>query len=308
MLRAEDRLRSTTRRRYPTPSTPEFWSIWHPDPLAAVLIAVAAVTYGWWVVGAARRGTPWPWWRSLAFLGALVLFGILQFGIVGLYDRELRWAFVLRLALLFFAVPTFAAFAAPVSLLRTGGPARLAETATAMLHSRPARFLGNAIVSPLIALALFCVLLTPFAATIRESPVWAVAITVLVPVLGFTLLTPLSEPGILRSSTFVTVEFLLAFVELMADAIPGIVLRITNHVLDGSVVQAVGQPWFPSPLRDQHLAGDLLWFIAEVADIPVLISLFIRWQRTDRREARTIDALSDEEMEELTRAHLQRRG
>jgi cytochrome c oxidase assembly factor CtaG len=299
---------STTSRRHPTPSTPEFWSTWRFDPLAAALIAVAAVTYGWWVVGAARRGNRWPWWRSLAFLAALVLFGILQFGIVGIHDQDLRWAFVLRLALLFFAVPTFAAFAAPVSLLRSGGPDRLAQTASAMLASRPARFLGNAIVSPLVALALFCVLLTPFSATIRESPVWATAITVLVPLLGFTLLTPLSEPGILRSSTFVTVEFLLAFVELLADAIPGIVLRVSNHVLDGSLVQAVGQPWFPSPLRDQHLAGDLLWFIAEVADVPVLISLFIRWQRTDRREARSVDALSDEEMEELTRAHLQRRG
>lgn len=306
--RAEDRLGSTNRRRHPTPSTPEFWSIWHADPLAAVMIAVAALTYGWWVVGAARRGSRWPWWRSLAFLAALVLFGILQFGIVGLYDRELRWAFVLRLALLFFAVPTFGALAAPVSLLRAGGPARLAHAATAVLRSRPARVLGNAIVSPLVALALFCVLLTPFAATIRESGVWATAITVLVPVLGFGLLTPLSEPGILRSSTFVTVEFLLAFVELLADAVPGIVLRITNHVMDGSVVQAVGQPWFPSPLRDQHLAGDLLWFIAEVADVPVLIALFIRWQRSDRREARSVDALSDEEMEALTREHLQRRG
>jgi putative membrane protein len=241
-------------------------------------------------------------------VGALVLFGILQFGIVGIHDQDLRWAFVLRLALLFFAVPTFAAFAAPVSLLRSGGPARLAHAAARALASRPARVLGNAVVSPLIALALFCVLLTPFSATIRESPVWATAITVLVPVLGFALLTPLSEPGILRSSTFVTMEFLLAFVELMADAIPGIVLRITNHVLDGSITAAVGQPWFPSPLRDQHLAGDLLWFIAEVADVPVLISLFIRWQRTDRREARTVDALTDEEMAELTRAHLQRRG
>ncbi|MBT2502742.1 cytochrome c oxidase assembly protein [Curtobacterium sp. ISL-83] len=273
-----------------------------------MLLAVAAVSYGWWVVGAARRGARWPWWRTLAFIGALVLFGILQFGIVGRYDQLLRWAFVLRLALLFFAVPTFAALGAPVSLLRTGGPARLARAADAALHSRLVRALGNAIVSPLVALVLFCVLLTPLSATIRESPVWAVAITVLVPVLGFGLLAPLSEPGVLRTSTFVTIEFLLAFVELMLDAIPGIVLRITNHVLDGSLVQAVGQPWFPSPLQDQHLAGDLLWFIAEVADIPVLISLFIRWQRTDRREARVVDELSDEEMAELTRAHLQRRG
>jgi cytochrome c oxidase assembly factor CtaG len=272
------------------------------------MIVVPAVAYGWWVVGAARRGARWPWWRTLAFVAALVLFGILQFGIVGVYDQQLRWAFVLRSALLFFAVPTFAALGAPVSLLRTGGPDRLAHAADAAMRSRPVRLLGNAIVAPLVALVLFGLLLTPFAATLRGSSVWAVVITVTVPALGFGLLAPLSEPGVLRSSTFVTAEFLLAFVELMIDAVPGIVLRITNHVLDGSVVQAVGQPWFPSPLRDQHLAGDLLWFIAEVADIPVLISLFIRWQRTDRREAHAVDALTDEQIDELTRAHLQRRG
>jgi cytochrome c oxidase assembly factor CtaG len=268
----------------------------------------AGVTYGRWVVGAHRRGARWPWWRTLSFAGALVLFGILQFGIVGVYDQTLRWAFVLRLALLFFAVPTFAALAAPVSLLRTGGPARFASAASVVMGSRPVRVLGNAIVSPLVALALFCLLLTPLSADIRTSSVWAIAITVLVPVLGFGLLAPLSEPGVLRSSTFVTAEFLLAFVELMLDAIPGIVLRITDHVLDGAVRMASGPAWFPSPLRDQHLAGDLLWFIAEVADIPVLISLFVRWQRTDRREARAVDALSDDEMDALTREHLSRRG
>ena len=48
-------------------------------------------------------------------------------------------------------------------------------------------------------------------------------------------------------------------------------------------------PWFPSQLRDQQLSGDLLWFIAEVSDIPVLIFLFIRWNRTDRTEAKAID-------------------
>ncbi|OII37747.1 hypothetical protein BIU98_00125 [Curtobacterium sp. MMLR14_010] len=268
---------------------------------------MAAGTYGWLVVGAHRSRRPWPWWRSLSFAGALALFAVLQFGIVGMYDQTLRWAFVLRLALLFFAVPTFAAFAAPVTLLRTGGPARLAHAASAVMGSRPVRVLGTAIVSPLVALALFCLLLTPLSAALRTSSVGAVAITVLVPLLGFALLAPLSEPGVLRSSTFVTAEFLLAFVELMLDAIPGIVLRITNHVLDGATVMASGPAWFPSPLRDQHLAGDLLWFIAEVADVPVLISLFVRWQRTDRREADDVDALSDEEMDALTRAHLARR-
>ncbi|MDM7891933.1 cytochrome c oxidase assembly protein [Curtobacterium caseinilyticum] len=303
-----------SRRRHPTPEPAEFWSTWHVDPLAAVLLVVAAGTYGSWLVGARRRRARWSGWRTLSFVLALALFTVLQFGIVGQYDQELRWAFTLRLALLFFAVPTFAALAAPVSLLRAGGPVRWSEVADRVMGSRPVRVLGNAIVAPVVGLVLFAVLLTPLSATMRESGVWASAITVLVPVLGFTLLAPLSEPGVLRSSTFVTVEFLLAFVELLLDAVPGIVLRVTNHVLDGSLahagalVHAVSQPWFPSPLRDQHLAGDLLWFIAEIADVPVLVMLFVRWQRTDRREARSVDALSDEEMAELTRAHLQRRG
>ena len=273
-----------------------------------VLLPVAAATYGWWLVGARRRRARWSGWRTLAFVLALALFAVLQCGIVGRYDQELRWAFTLRLALLFFAVPTFAALAAPVSLLRVGGPTRWSAAADRVMASRPVRVLGNAIVAPVVGLVLFAVLLTPLSAVVRESPVWAAAITVLVPVLGFTLLAPLSEPGVRRSSTFVTIEFLLAFVELLLDAVPGIVLRVSGHVLDGSLVHAVGQPWFPSPLRDQHLAGDLLWFIAEVADVPVLVMLFVRWQRTDRREARSVDALSDEEMAELTRAHLQRRG
>ena len=273
-----------------------------------VLLTVAAATYGWWLVGARRRRARWSGWRTLAFVLALALFAVLQCGIVGRYDQELRWAFTLRLALLFFAVPTFAALAAPVSLLRVGGPTRWSAAADRVMASRPVRVLGNAIVAPVVGLVLFAVLLTPLSAVVRESPVWAAAITVLVPVLGFTLLAPLSEPGVLRSSTFVTIEFLLAFVELLLDAVPGIVLRVSGHVLDGSLVHAVGQPWFPSPLRDQHLAGDLLWFIAEVADVPVLVMLFVRWQRTDRREARSVDALSDEEMDALTREHLSRRG
>lgn len=297
------------------PSPSLFWSIWHVDPLAGVMIVLAAAAYGTWLTRAVRAGHRWPWWRVLPFVAALGLFAVLQFGVVGVYDCELRWAFTLRLALLFFAVPTFASLGAPIALLRLGGPAGTIAVVERLLHSRAVRLLGNAIVSPLIALALFSVLLTPLSATIRQSPGWAIAITVLVPMLGFALLAPLSEPEVLRSSTFVTAEFLLAFVELMLDAIPGIVLRITGHVLDGVTVAAgaagsgvAAQPWFPSPLRDQQLSGDLLWFIAEIADIPVLIALFVRWNRTDRREASAVDALTDEEIEALTQEHLRRHG
>ena len=31
----------------------------------------------------------------------------------------------------------------------------------------------------------------------------------------------------------------------------------------GAVTVVAGTGWWPNPLHDQHLAGDLLWFIAE---------------------------------------------
>jgi cytochrome c oxidase assembly factor CtaG len=119
------------------------------------------------------------------------------------------------------------------------------------------------------------------------------------------MVLPITELSGGRASFFIMVEFIFVFVELVADAIPGILLRLNGAVLD-HVPAAVGllPAWFPSRLRDQQLSGDLLWFIAEVADIPVLILLFIRWSRIDHKEQNQFDELSDEEVDALTREHL----
>jgi cytochrome c oxidase assembly factor CtaG len=159
-----------------------------------------------------------------------------------------------------------------------------------------------------VTVALFSVFLTPFAGTLRLSTVGQGTITVLIPIIGLLLVLPLIEYSAHRSGFFVTVEFLLAFVELIIDAIPGILIRLSGTVLDGlATIAGAHPPWFPSPLRDQQLSGDLLWFIAEISDVPVLIILFVRWSRVDRREAKTYDDLSDEEMDALTQAHLRQR-
>ncbi len=72
----------------------------------------------------------------------------------------------------------------------------------------------------------------------------------------------------------------------------------------GAVTVVAGTGWWPNPLHDQHLAGDLLWFIAEAADVPVLILLLLRWARRARAEAADFDALTDAEHDALVQAHL----
>lgn len=253
-----------------------------------------------------RAGGSWGPQRTLAFV--VLGFGsyaAISFGFLGTYSHDLRFAFTTRIALLLFVVPALMALGRPVHLAREALGERGRARLEAFLGSRFMRVLGSAIFSPLFALAVFSIFLTPLAFSLRESAVSESLITLLVPIAGLLMILPVFDGARAHTSFYITVEFMLAFVELVLDAIPAIVLRITGHVLDqGHAVASVLPGWFPGQLRDQQLSGDLLWFIAEVADIPVLIFLFIRWTRTDRREARAIDELSDDEMDALTQAHL----
>lgn len=279
------------------------------DPLTLIVIAIAALLYGGGIVALARRGEHWPLLPTLGFyIFGLGSFAVVNLGFLGVYSTELRWAFTTRIALLLFAVPGLISLGLPISLAKrvlSGMPLRVTD---AVLGSWPVRLFGNAVFAPLLALASFMVFLTPLAGSLRLSPTAQGVITVLVPAVGLLMVLPIIEQTTQRTSFFITAEFLFVFIELVLDAIPGILLRLNDNILD-HLGPVLGQlpAWFPSSYHDQHLSGDLLWFIAEIADIPVLILLFIRWQQIDRKEAKTLDDLSDEEMEALTREHLRQR-
>lgn len=255
-----------------------------------------------------RRGGTWSAWRILAFyLLGIGSFVAINFGFLGHYSEQLRWAFSTRTALLLFVTPALLAIGQPVLLARqTLGPKGVARI-DAFLASRVIKFLGNAVVEPFVTVFIFAIFLTPIAGALRTNVVGQAAITILIPAIGLMLVLPLIEYSSKRTGFFVTVEFLLAFVALIVDAIPGIVIRLSGVVLDGvGRVHTAVPYWFPAPLRDQQLSGDLLWFIAEAADVPVLILLLVRWIRVDRREAKTYDDLSDEEMDALMQEHLRK--
>ena len=291
------------------PSIAVFLATWRFDPVALVVIVVAAGLYLGGIIRAGRRGIRWPRRFSLAFLGlGLGSFAVVEFGFLGAYSHDLRWAFTTRVALLLFAVPACIAAGRPIGLLRVSlgesGVIRLER----MLTTRVLKLFGNAIFATLFSAAVFCLFLTPVAWVLRGTPALDAAMGVVIPVLGLIMVLPIVENAAGRTSLFITIEFLLAFVELIIDAVPGIVLRLNDAILDhapliGPAVTAASS-WWPNPVHDQHLAGDALWFIAEIADVPILVLLFVRWTRSEKREEKKYDALSDEQLDELTRQHL----
>ncbi len=290
------------------PPLGEFFSTFSFDPWAAGLLAVLGIAYGWGLRAAAANGHRWVGWRIASFYAlGLGLFAVISFGFLGTYSAQLRWAFSIRLALMLFVVPILLSLGEPLGLAK----AALANTPAAEHLAKaahwPMRFFGNAVVAPLVSVVIFSMMLTPLAGIARIDPFIEGLLTVFVPLLGLLLVLPVTEAGTRTTTSIMMLEFVFAFIELVADAVPGILLRLNEHVLDGRGPLGIPLPgWFPNPLRDQQLAGDWLWFICEVADVPIIVLMFMRFSRTDKRERADVDAISDEEMDRLSAEHLRR--
>lgn len=292
------------------PPVETFVTTWGLDAAGAVFVAVAGIAYAAGIILAHRKGHHWPLWNIVTFyLLGLGCYAWVCFGFLGVYSIDLRWAFTTRIALLLFAVPVLISFGKPVGLAHAALGATSLRALDAFLDSRFMRLLGNAVFEPIFTLALFLVFLTPLAGTLRLSPDVQSGISIVIPVIGLLMVIPIMENLGEYSGFFITVEFMLSFAALVFDAIPGILLRLNGHVLDRvAPLAGIVPAWWPTTLHDQHLSGDFLWFLAEITDVPVLIVLFIRWSRVDRKDAQEVDNLSDEELEALTRAHLRGEG
>lgn len=293
-----------------TPDLDVVLSSWAFNPVAAVVLILAAAAYFIGIHFARKGGAVWPIKRTVGFFAlGLASYAAVEFGFLWVYSAELRWAFSTRIAVLLFVVPALITAGRPVTLARLalhGLPHELLER---LLRSRLIKVVGNAMFAPFFALVAFSIFLTPISGVLRENPTAQALIGIIVPFLGLVMVLPITELTSQKTSFFIAAEFLLAFVELIIDAIPGIVLRLNDGILD-SIPPAFGPLplWFPTALHDQHLSGDLLWFIAELADFPILILLFVRWSRVDKKDAQKADELSDEEMDALTQEHLRAFG
>lgn len=262
------------------------------------MLFVASLAYLFGVREVRRRGEAWPLRRSIGFfvLG-LLPYAVIELGFLGVYSGQLRWAFSTRIALLIFAVPAGIAAGRPLDLV----PSRVRER---LLASRVTRVFGNAMVATVVIAAVFCLFLTPVVGILRVNAVVEASLGVVVPLVGLAMVLPMMALGAVHTGTFIAIEFLLAFVELLIDSVPGLLMRLNDSVLDLIPDAAQAVSWWPSTLHDQHLAGDMIWFIAEFADVPILVILMIRWMRSDRVEAKGFDDLTDEEYDRMTRAHL----
>lgn len=270
----------------PRPGLSALAGQWSAQPIA--LAAVVALT-GWYLIAAHRLGG-WPARRTVAFLAGIIMLAWTTCGFPQAYARSLYLVWTAQTLALLLLIPVVLMAGQPLVLARRrsghGWAARISR-------SRPARIAANPLVGPAAVLVLSAVLF------FGPLPGWAVG----VPVFGWILQLTLVAIGAAIALPLVTTDddthgslaiglaLAIGMVELILDAIPGIVLRLSTHTTTSYFTHRRNWPWSPHPLHDQQLAGAVLWCVAEAIDLPFLALLFRRWVRADRAEAAQVDAV-----------------
>ncbi len=269
---------------------------WTFDPLAVVVIAAAAFFYVRAVQRLRRQGGDWPVSRSALFMLGLLTIAAVTLWWVGAYAHALFWVYTVQIMTLLVISPALIMFGRPVTLARAVRPpahpasvARMADSGPMKLLSKPA---VGPVLLPVVTLLVFFTAIFP--ASLSNYFVYQ-SVHVLLLVTGLVIALPLADEGGLVTSLGIAAGLLFGFLELLADAIPGIAIRLRTSILGYEHYRAVARTWGPSLLRDQQFGGGIVWFLAEIIDLPVLALLVYRWIRADEREAVIIDQQLDEQ-------------
>ena len=268
-------MRDTLTVPVPPLMSQQWFTSWTLDPFWTAAVAVAAFGY----VVISRRIASWPLARTIAFLVGLASVLVVKSCFLAVYAHTVFWVLAVQDVLLLTLVPVPLVLGRPGELLRAAlpGARRLRRSIPAMVGS-------------LIAMAtLLSLYLSGWDQARLERP-WLFALTDLILLLaGGAFLGPLLSEG----SSSHGIRVLVALVDGLLDAMPGLAVLGTHSVIARSWYDAQARTWGPTLARDQYIGGSAMIALSELVGLPVLLILLVQWVRADAREATHVDARLD---------------
>jgi cytochrome c oxidase assembly factor CtaG len=86
----------------------------------------------------------------------------------------------------------------------------------------------------------------------------------------------------------------IALTEVIFDGVLGLVIWL-GPLVAPDYYEAIARTWGPDLRIDQIIGAGVLWIGGDVAGLPFVAALFVRWSRDDNRKAKEIDAELDAE-------------
>jgi putative membrane protein len=264
------------------PSWQTVLTAWHfsaATDVFTVLAVLASVGYLRLALRRRRHAGRWSRVRLLCWLLGVVLLVISVNGPVAVYGEVLFWVHMMQHLLLIMIVPMLLIWALPLRLVDTEAGPRVRGWFARAQRARLTRWVS----APLFGLALYTAVvvlthLTGFqqvSAThggVRalELALYLVSGWLLFVTLIGTELIPWSLPYLLR--------FVVLAVAMGADTLTGVVLMLSSRPL--APVYATMHPgWGPDLLRDQEIAGAIMWFGGDLLMMVLMIVVAVQWGR-----------------------------
>ena len=266
---------------------------WSVDVPVVVLGVVAAVLYGLAVRQVRGRGGHWPrlrtCWFVAAGLGSLV---VVTCSFLGTYSLVLFWPLAVQDVLLLTLVPVGLTLGRPVALWRSWR--RPSPPARQQWLVGVGRVLAFPLTGSVLAVGLLLVVYASGWDQARLEHLWLLELTrLLLVVAGCGFLWPLLGVDEGTGRTSYPIRAVIAFLDGLLDALPGLAVLGTGHVIAGGYYARVQRVWGPSPARAQQIGGTAMIALSELVGLPALLVLLIAWVRSDARQAKDIDAALD---------------
>lgn len=264
---------------------------WTWDGPTVALAVVLAGLYGWGIARVQSRGLRWPVQRTVAWVAGIGSLLLITVGGLGAHAHTLLWVYTVQVLTLLLAAPVFLAYGRPLALAADALPPGAAARVLAARSGAVLRLASNPAIGPLVVpIVLSVIFFSPLLTTTLEHS-WAYYLLQFALVgIGLVIAIGLVGDGAERDSSLaLAATVAIAFIELLFDAVPGIVLRLRTHLVGTAYWTRVHHGGRLSALTDQQHAGAALWFIAEFADLPFLLIVIRRWIRVDQLDAVRID-------------------
>ncbi|NIH85303.1 cytochrome c oxidase assembly protein [Amycolatopsis granulosa] len=257
-------------------------SAWTADVPALVFVVVLAAGYLW----AARRARPWPRSRTVAFLAGLATVVLVTCSSLGVYDDVLFWPRAVQVVVLLMITPLLLALGAPVTLLLAVVPSRRLRR---WGRGRVARALTfPLVISVLLIVPPLVIYLSPlYELTLRHAAVDELVRLALLGC-GFVYFWTRLRVDPTPREDHHLVSFAISFTEVVVDAALGLVLWL-GPLRAAGYYEALGRTWGPDARTDQIIGAGILWIGGDLAGLPFVVVLLLRWLRADERQAKIED-------------------
>jgi cytochrome c oxidase assembly factor CtaG len=256
---------------------------WQSAPVvtAAVILAAAGYLWGAWRVARRHPARPWPWWRSMAFLGGLAVVLLATQSGIGVYDDVLAWDHMVQHLLLLMVAPPLLVAGQPVTLLLHASRNPLHTWAKRAIRSRAATFLTW----PPFGLVAYCATivgthLTVLSRLILQNQTLHNAEHVVYLVVGYLFFLPLLGHEPIRWRVPYPIRLLILALAMPVDTFTGLVLGYANR---GDVVPTGPRPpGAPAPVQDLHWAGAIMWIGGDALMLLYMMIVLWMWAKDDR--------------------------